>query len=225
MWTATIVLPKRSMSPSRSRRRPCTRSPLTYVPLRDSPSSITASSPARCSSSACSVDTDGSHAMLRSATGLRPTASSSRSARTAAASTRRRRRGRRRTGPPRAGRGRPPEARWRSSAWVRSARDRPSEASYPTAVGLSSERRPPPTATHKMRAHGGGRRVIRVLVIGAAGMIGRKLVQRLVGDGAIGDGEHRGAVPSRCRGRISGPGSRVRRRARGRVDRGRCRRA
>jgi D-erythronate 2-dehydrogenase len=38
-----------------------------------------------------------------------------------------------------------------------------------------------------MRRHGGSRRVIRVLVIGAAGMIGRKLVQRLVVDPAIGD--------------------------------------
>ena len=63
----------RTRSPSVSRRRPWIRSPLTYVPFCEKPSSQSVHSPALNSSSACSRETSGSHASGTSASSRRPT--------------------------------------------------------------------------------------------------------------------------------------------------------
>ena len=65
--------PTRSTSPSRSRVRPEMRAPLTYVPLRDRPSSLTVHSPAIASSSACRRETSVSQGRLSSFPQPRPT--------------------------------------------------------------------------------------------------------------------------------------------------------
>src|SRR5437867_4496588 len=69
---ASVVRPMRSTSPSRRRRRPSTRWPLTNEPLRDKPSSETTHWSPRRSSSACSRETSESHVSAMSLPAERP---------------------------------------------------------------------------------------------------------------------------------------------------------
>ena len=68
-----IVRPIFTRSPSASRRRPASRSPLTQVPFWDQPSSQIVHSPARYASSACRREASGSHGSEMSASYRRPT--------------------------------------------------------------------------------------------------------------------------------------------------------
>src|SRR5439155_217958 len=69
---ASVVRPMRRTSPSRRRRRPSTRSPLTNEPLRDRPSSETTHWSPRRSSSACRRETSESQGSAMSLPAERP---------------------------------------------------------------------------------------------------------------------------------------------------------
>jgi hypothetical protein len=69
IWVTPIVM----VSPSRSRWRLVTRAPLTYVPLRERPSSTTVQSSPRRSMAACTRETSESQSSTTSLLGRRPT--------------------------------------------------------------------------------------------------------------------------------------------------------
>ena len=69
----TVVVPKRSVSPSFRRRLPLRRSPLTNVPLRERPSSTISQPSSTRSNRACRRETCSSQSSRRSAGGRRPT--------------------------------------------------------------------------------------------------------------------------------------------------------
>ena len=161
------VPPRRSSSPSSRRWRPRTRLPLTYVPLRDRPSSATAHDSPTCSSSACTRETRSSQSSARSTPSPRPMVSRSPSvgSRTSCWVCGRRRAGAG-TACPRARRGCAPasrperpgadsEANWAS--WTRSALRRYTaqaalrRARWPAGPGGSSS---PPRRARRPRGRG-----------------------------------------------------------------------